>query len=176
METPDTSHRRGSRRAAAGSDAAGVGGLVAVAIAAAVASQAVAPRRIPWRGDWEHDAEARAVKAGARVVDLPTAAALAGSNGVLVLDARPRADYEAGHIAGARSVPPEELAGGIPQTLLTVPAEQAILTYCAGEACDESLRLIRLLMELRRTNVHVYVGGYRQWEAARRPVRTGAEP
>jgi rhodanese-related sulfurtransferase/predicted transcriptional regulator len=60
---------------------------------------------------------------------------------VLLLDARPRLEYDAGHLPGAISIPLDEL----PRRLDELPTDQLIVTYCRGPLCvyaDQALELI----------------------------------
>jgi rhodanese-related sulfurtransferase len=61
----------------------------------------------------------------------------------VVLDVRPREEYEAGHIPGALSAPVTELKnliGGLPRDL-------QIVAYCRGPYCVMSIDAVRLLRE-----------------------------
>ena len=60
----------------------------------------------------------------------------------VVLDVRPRREYEAGHIRGARSVPVKELKW----RLREIPEECEIVAYCRGPYCvfaDEAVSVLR---------------------------------
>jgi rhodanese-related sulfurtransferase len=60
---------------------------------------------------------------------------------VLLLDVRPRLEYEAGHLPDARSIPLDEL----PDRLTELPTDALIITYCRGPLCvyaDQALELI----------------------------------
>jgi rhodanese-related sulfurtransferase len=62
--------------------------------------------------------------------------------GVVVLDVRPPAEYRAGHIAGARSIPLPALAA----RLRELPADHEVIAYCRGPYCvlaDEAVALLR---------------------------------
>lgn len=62
--------------------------------------------------------------------------------GLVVLDVRPFAEYEAGHIAGARSVPIAELRS----RLRELPRSRRIVAYCRGPHCvfaHEAVELLR---------------------------------
>jgi rhodanese-related sulfurtransferase len=62
--------------------------------------------------------------------------------GLVVLDVRPMPEYEAGHIAGARSVPVSELRS----RLRELPRSRKIVAYCRGPHCvfaDEAVQLLR---------------------------------
>lgn len=60
---------------------------------------------------------------------------------VLLLDARPRLEYDAGHLPAAISIPIDQL----PDRLDELPADKLIVTYCRGPLCvyaDQALELI----------------------------------
>jgi len=64
-----------------------------------------------------------------------------GTGDVLLLDVRPRLEYEAGHLPDARSIPLDEL----PDRLAELPTDALIVTYCRGPLCvyaDQALELI----------------------------------
>ena len=57
------------------------------------------------------------------------------------LDVRPAAEYAAGHVAGAVSIP----AGELPARLAGLPRDKEIVAYCRGRFCVMSLDAVRLL-------------------------------
>jgi rhodanese-related sulfurtransferase/DNA-binding transcriptional ArsR family regulator len=62
-------------------------------------------------------------------------------NNVLLLDARPRLEYDAGHLPTAISIPIDEL----PDRLDELPTDKLIVAYCRGPLCvyaDQALELI----------------------------------
>jgi rhodanese-related sulfurtransferase len=87
---------------------------------------------------------------------------------VLVLDVRPAAEYAAGHIAGARSVPVTELR----RHLRALPPGADIVAYCRGPYCvyaDEAVReLARRGFAARRL-----IDGFPEWKRAGLPVAAG---
>ena len=87
---------------------------------------------------------------------------------VVVLDVRPAAEYEAGHIEGARSIPPEEVRA----RLRTIPKDAEIVAYCRGPFCvyaDDAVRA------LRRRGIHArrLEDGFPEWDRAGLPVAVG---
>src|SRR5438132_11974506 len=61
---------------------------------------------------------------------------------VVVLDVRPEAEYRAGHIPGAQSVPLAALASRAPK----LPRRRQIVAYCRGPYCvyaDDAVRLLQ---------------------------------
>jgi len=92
-------------------------------------------------------------------------AAALSTGRVVVLDVRPAAEYRAGHISGARSVPIGDL-GGVIQTL---PRRGEIVAYCRGPYCayaDEAVRALRARgLRARRLDA-----GFPEWRRAGLPV------
>jgi rhodanese-related sulfurtransferase len=84
---------------------------------------------------------------------------------VVVLDVRPEPEYRAGHIAGARSAPLQEL----PSLLSKLPRSREIVAYCRGPYCvyaDDAVRLLRERgLKARRLDV-----GFPEWRRAGLPV------
>ena len=84
---------------------------------------------------------------------------------VVLLDVRPRAEYRAGHIAGAVSAPLSLLAAIEP----TLPRRREVVTYCRGPYCvyaDDAVRLLRGRgLKARRLDV-----GFPEWRRAHRPI------
>ncbi|MBQ0926763.1 ArsR/SmtB family transcription factor [Saccharopolyspora endophytica] len=91
----------------------------------------------------------------------------AESGDVVVLDVRPREEYEAGHIPGAVSVPVEELA----DKLGDIPADQEIVAYCRGAYCVLAHDAVRLLTAHGRTARRL-ADGMLEWRLAELPVET----
>jgi rhodanese-related sulfurtransferase len=86
----------------------------------------------------------------------------------VVLDVRPVAEFEAGHIAGARSVPVGEL-----RRLRSLSKDIEIVAYCRGPFCvyaDDAVRQLRR----RGFNVRRLEDGYPEWKRAGLPIVAGA--
>lgn len=67
--------------------------------------------------------------------------ARARAGGVWVLDVRPGAEYDAGHLAGAVNIPLAELAGRLDE----VPPGADVVAYCRGAFCVMAHEAVRLL-------------------------------
>ena len=91
------------------------------------------------------------------------------SNDVVMLDTRPAREYEAGHIAGAISVPVDELQ----QRLRELPRDKEYVAYCRGPYCVYADRAVELLRANRRSARRL-LEGFPEWQAARLPVERGA--
>jgi rhodanese-related sulfurtransferase len=105
---------------------------------------------------------------GVDVVDRKELAARLKRREVVVLDVRPAAEYAAGHIAGARSVPIAELR----RHLRALPKEVDVVAYCRGPYCvyaDDAVR------ELNRRGFRArrLIDGFPEWKRAGLPVAAG---
>ncbi len=88
---------------------------------------------------------------------------------VLVLDVRPAAEYRAGHLPGALSVPLPELRARLPW----LPRDREIVAYCRGPYCLLAAEAVRALRAhgLRALRLQ---DGLPEWRAAGLPVALGA--
>lgn len=105
---------------------------------------------------------------GIEVVDREGLATRLDEGAVVVLDVRPAAEFGAGHIAGARSVPIGELR----KHLKALPADAQVVAYCRGPYCvyaDDAVR------ELGRRGFKAarLEDGYPEWKRAGLPTAVG---
>jgi rhodanese-related sulfurtransferase len=89
----------------------------------------------------------------------------------VVVDLRPGEEYEAGHIAGAISIPLAELEAH----LADLPAEVEIVAYCRGPYCALAPQGVALLRRSGR-RARRLEDGFPEWRLAGLPVATGARP
>ena len=105
---------------------------------------------------------------GVEVIDRTELAARLERGELVVLDVRPEAEYRAGHIAGARSVPIAELR----RHLRALPKDADVVAYCLGPYCvyaDDAVReLSRRGFRARRL-----IDGFPEWKRAGLPVAAG---
>jgi len=92
----------------------------------------------------------------------------ARSADVVILDTRPVNEYEAGHIAGAISVPVGELR----RRLRRLPKEKEYVAYCRGPYCVYADQAVTLLQSKGR-RARRLLEGFPEWRAAGLPVETG---
>src|SRR5687768_1166307 len=88
---------------------------------------------------------------------------------VVILDTRPANEYEAGHIAGALSVPVADLR----RRLKALPANREYVAYCRGPYCVYADQAVALLHAKGR-RARRLLEGFPEWRAAGFPVETGA--
>jgi rhodanese-related sulfurtransferase len=105
---------------------------------------------------------------GIEVIDRDELAARLDRGQVVVLDVRPEAEYAAGHIAGARSVPIGELR----RHVRALSKEAEVVAYCRGPYCvyaDDAVRqLQRKGFRARRL-----IDGFPEWKRSGLPVAVG---
>ena len=92
----------------------------------------------------------------------------ARSADVIILDTRPASEYAAGHIAGAISVPVDELH----RRLRQFPKSRDYVAYCRGPYCVYADRAVEILRSKGRRAQRL-LEGVPEWKAAGFPVETG---
>ena len=88
---------------------------------------------------------------------------------VIVLDVRPMNEFEAGHIAGAVSIPHDELEA----RLRELPRGTEVVAYCRGPYCLMADRAVKVLRSKNR-KARRLAGGLPEWRAAGLPVSSGS--
>ncbi|MBU0678700.1 MAG: rhodanese-like domain-containing protein [Verrucomicrobia bacterium] len=137
--------------------------LIVVSAAGAAILNALRPDRILWVEDWSHYIEAKALKAGITLANLDQTHAIIEAGRHIVFDARPRSDYEEGHLPTALPLPYDDVDLAFMTAQAYITPQQPILAYCSGIACDESYELVLFLKNQGYTNVVLFVGGMKAW-------------
>ena len=90
---------------------------------------------------------------------------------VVLIDARPLNQFEAGHIPGAIILP----ATGFTATdIEQLPDKQVpIVVYCSAPACGYDDEIAAFLVERGYLDVSLFPGGMREWAKAGLPIGTG---
>lgn len=91
-------------------------------------------------------------------ISLEEAMAKMKAGAIILLDVRPRDEYEAGHLAGAISVPMDELE----LYLHNLPRPAQVVVYCRGPYCISSTETVAKLL---REGITAYKleGGEHEW-------------
>jgi DNA-binding transcriptional ArsR family regulator len=92
----------------------------------------------------------------------------ARSGRVVILDARPAGEYASGHIAGAISVPVDEMQ----MRLAKLPKGKEYVAYCRGPYCIYADRAVEVLRKSGR-KARRLLDGYPEWKTAGLPVERG---
>ena len=107
-------------------------------------------------------------RSGVRAVARAELAELVARGDVVLIDVRPSAEYAAGHIPGARSVPPEE----VEHLLRDLPDGGEIVAYCRGPYCVYADDAVRALTRSGRRARRLQ-DGFPEWKRAGLPVAAG---
>jgi rhodanese-related sulfurtransferase len=89
----------------------------------------------------------------------------------VVLDVRPAAEFRAGHVPGALSVPPDQLAG----TVKLLPNDGDAVAYCRGPFCIYADDAVRALSRRGHRALRLE-DGFPEWRRAGLPIAVGDEP
>ena len=102
---------------------------------------------------------------GAEPIGLDEMLARSGSGDVVVVDVRPRLEYEAGHLPGAINIPLDDLS----QHLSDFDTDTTIVAYCRGPYCVLAAQAVA---QLRRAGLEAQRldGGPLEWSAAGLPL------
>ena len=94
----------------------------------------------------------------------------AGRGEVVILDVRPAAEFAAGHIPGALSVPLDKLDAA----LARLPKRAQIVAYCRGPYCVLAPQAVERL-QVKGFNARRLADGMPEWRLAGLPVAAGAQ-
>jgi rhodanese-related sulfurtransferase/predicted transcriptional regulator len=87
---------------------------------------------------------------------------------VVLVDVRPSAEYEAGHIEGARNIPIDDLEG----RLAELPDDQDLVAYCRGPFCAYAHEAVRILQTAGLSAARLD-GGWPEWKLDSRSQQRG---
>ena len=108
-------------------------------------------------------------RSDAEAVEMNELLKRARSKRVVVLDTRPPNEYAAGHIAGAISVPVDDLQ----RRLRQLPKGKEYVAYCRGPYCVYADRAVEILRSNGRQARRLREG-FPEWRAAGLPVEMSA--
>ena len=104
---------------------------------------------------------------------LPQVKELYDRREAVLLDARDRTAFSAGHITGAISLPAGEANGESGRFRERLPLSIPIVVYCNGYDCHDSRELGERLLGWGYRTVYVFEGGYPEWRDAGYPTEWG---
>lgn len=107
-------------------------------------------------------------RGNAEPVSMPELLKRARSSDVVILDTRPLSEYQAGHIAGAISVPVADLRRRLKQ----LPKDKQYVAYCRGPYCVYADQAVEFL-HARGRRASRLLEGFPEWRAAGLPVEFG---
>ncbi len=109
-----------------------------------------------------------------RVISLAQMQRVVGERRGMILDARSRTEYEAGHIGGALNmyaVEPESFV----ERIADIPRDTLVVIYCGNRHCPYGRDLAEFLGAFGFTDMLLYDEGWDGWDGAGLPSVTGPE-
>jgi rhodanese-related sulfurtransferase len=101
-------------------------------------------------------------KPASEEIEMPLAEALRGNP--LWIDARPKADFEAGHIPGALCLNVAEWEEALPPVLEKWEAGRTAVVYCDSPAQADSREVAERLRDFKLGPVWILQGGWHAWK------------
>jgi len=101
----------------------------------------------------------------------------ANDRNTVFIDSRSPEQYASGHILGAKNLP-LTAAEGDKRLLLDrwrIGPETALIVYCSGGQCLDSLKLSLWLRQQGFKEVEVFRGGWLEWSGAGLPAEVGRD-
>jgi len=146
-------------------------GAALIALLAAAAGTATNARLIGrlLRGEFRQSFTTPAEYPRIRFITVGEAEDLFAAGEAAFLDSRPRSEFGAGHVPGARNLPLEEHRRGVKPEAVGSPLERILVVYCEGGDCQASVALARLLHDAGFQDIRVLTGGWTEWRAAGLP-------
>lgn len=95
-------------------------------------------------------------------------------SGALFVDARHEFDFKLGHIKGAINIPLKDFDAH-KEIIASIPKDKLIVVYCDGAECNSSIELAAKLHTLGFTNIKIFFGGWREWEAHHLPTEAAPQ-
>jgi len=150
--------------------------VLSVALSAAVNTLRPEDSRLPWVGDWDRHIETLAFRAGIPVTFLNGVRTRVIDGQTVVADARVPAEYAAGHLPGAVSLPVAEVEWRLLPLAERLTPDTPVLVYCGGADCEDALDLALKLRDLGFSDLTLYPGGFAEWTAYGGAVQPGEQP
>jgi rhodanese-related sulfurtransferase len=101
---------------------------------------------------------------------LADAKALHADPATLFVDVRSASDYSFGRIAGAISLPEDEIEARLPELRSRLERAKAIVVYCGSRDCGKSLWGALRLRQAGFAQTSIFPGGWNEWYVDSAPI------
>ncbi|HEX3313871.1 MAG TPA: rhodanese-like domain-containing protein [Gemmataceae bacterium] len=101
---------------------------------------------------------------------LADARALHADPATLFVDVRSASDFSFGRIAGAVSLPEEEIEKRLPELRSRLEHAKAIVVYCGSRDCGKSLWGALRLRQAGFAQTSIFPGGWNEWYVDSAPI------
>jgi rhodanese-related sulfurtransferase len=146
------------------------GVILALAISIGVAVNQFRDNRLPLFADRHMELPLKTASGVRMDISLVEAKKLFFQHAAVFIDARPKEDFEKGHIKGAKSLPWHDVDRKFMAVAENIPDDATIITYCDGEACELSHHLANFLVDAGFNHVRVLTNGWTKWRDADLPI------
>jgi rhodanese-related sulfurtransferase len=102
---------------------------------------------------------------GYSVVSLEQVKKLRDAGKAMFVDARPKEEFEEGHIPGAKNIPFLDFDNQFP-ALMSIPLDTLVVVYCTGSDCPLGRDLCDFMMNMEFKHVFLYDEGWDGWTKA----------
>jgi len=146
--------------------------LVILAIGAGLGliSNALRPDSLQLIGDWSAESRITTATGEHLIISLSEAEKLFTEDAAIFIDARSNEDFKNGHIAGAKSLPWQDVDRLFMKVTEDISSDMTIITYCDGKTCKLSHDLALFLLDIGFKHVRVLVNGWTVWQESGLPV------
>lgn len=143
--------------------------IVVTSVVVALLLNAVREDNLSLPGDWSDEARLTLDSGENLMISLDDARKMFEAQQAIFLDARPRSDYDAGHIQNALSLPWDSFDEQFESVLIDIDEDTTLITYCDGQTCNLSHELAMALIDMGFPNVRVLVNGWTLWKESLLP-------
>lgn len=84
--------------------------------------------------------------------------------GDVIVDARLRPDYQAGHIDGALNIPVDTPQSEVSSTIMEAPLDARIIVYCQSARCPYAKTVAHRISQAGRANLALFKAGWEGWK------------
>jgi len=146
--------------------------IIVVSIASALLLNILRQDGLTLPGDWSDEARLTLDSGENLMISLDDARRLYENRQAVFLDARPRAEYDEGHIKNALSLPWDSFDDQFESVMMDIDEQTTLITYCDGQTCSLSHELAMALVDMGFSRVRVLVNGWTLWQESRLPSDT----
>ncbi|MFW6284457.1 MAG: rhodanese-like domain-containing protein, partial [Desulfosalsimonas sp.] len=132
-------------------------GLIVLACILAACTNLLRQNSLPFAGDWSADSRFSDDTGQSMVVSLAAASRMYAENTAVFVDARPKDQYDQGHIRGAVNLPWQQVHERFTEAADRLETAETIICYCDGESCELSHDLALFLADMGFEDARVLV-------------------
>ena len=147
-------------------DLKGVFILLVFATVCALAFNTLNPKGIRLVGEWEAAVPAADTEGAGESLSPDKVKEIIGAGTRIVIDVRSSEAYQNGHIPGAINFPIMAFDENVEKMFEQVPPQSPVLVYCSSFQCTDSKTFAQMIQGIGYSDVMVFAGGFRQWEAS----------